>query len=103
MVRKVFSLFLLWMCVVASILGGKVQAQGEGRKLILRIVSAETGQAIPDVICSVWDSTHRRPAFAQTNHEGLVTFTFDLMTILFPSLCWVTRSESYYLLAPSYR
>ena len=75
MVRKVFSLFILWMCVVASILGEKVQAQGEGRKLILRIVSAETGQAIPDVICSVWDSTHRRTAFAQTNHEGLVTFT----------------------------
>ena len=53
-------------------LGQEVWGQTEGRRLTARIVSAETGKPIGDVLCSVWDGEGRRTAFTQSDARGEV-------------------------------
>ena len=52
-------------------LGQVAWGQTEGRRVTARIVSAETGKPIVDVLCSVWDGEGRRTAFTQSDARGV--------------------------------
>ena len=67
MARQRIWLLALWVCALVWLGGARTHAQSSGRQLTLRVLSAEDGRAITGVICSVWDSVHRRTGFAQTD------------------------------------
>lgn len=75
MARRRIWLLVLWVCALVWLAGVRTHAQSSGRQLTLRVLSAEDGRAITGVICSVWDSVHRRTGFAQTDREGRATLT----------------------------
>ena len=75
MARQRIWLLALWVCALVWLAGARTHAQSPGRQLTLRVLSAEDGRAITGVICSVWDSVHRRTGFAQTDREGRATLT----------------------------
>ena len=75
MARQRIWLLALWVCALVWLAGVRTHAQSSGRQLTLRVLSAEDGRAITGVICSVWDSVHRRTGFAQTDREGRATLT----------------------------
>ena len=58
-------------------LGQVAWGQTEGRRVTARIVSAETGKPIGDVLCSVWDGEGRRTAFTQSDARGEVRFSLS--------------------------
>ena len=75
MARWSIRQLLLFAYALVSLLGVRLYAQSSGRQLTVRVLCAETGQAITGVICSVWDGTHRRTSFSQTDREGRTTLT----------------------------
>lgn len=75
MARRRIWLLALWVCALVWLAGVRTHAQSLGRQLTVRVLSAEDGRAITGVICSVWDSVHRRTGFAQTDREGRATLT----------------------------
>lgn len=75
MARQRIWLLALWVCALVWLGGARTHAQSSGRQLTVRVLSAEDGRAITGVICSVWDSVHRRTGFAQTDREGRATLT----------------------------
>ena len=75
MARQRVWLLALWVCALVWLGGARTHAQSSGRQLTVRVLSAEDGRAITGVICSVWDSVHRRTGFAQTDREGRATLT----------------------------
>lgn len=75
MARQRIWLLALWVCALVWFAEARTHAQSSGRQLTLRVLSAEDGRAITGVICSAWDSVHRRTGFAQTDREGRATLT----------------------------
>ena len=75
MARQRIWLLALWVCALVWFAEARTHAQSSGRQLTVRVLSAEDGRAITGVICSVWDSVHRRTGFAQTDREGRATLT----------------------------
>lgn len=65
--RLLHSLYFL----LALFLGcGQLVSQEATRTLY--VINAETSAPVADVICSLWDSAHRRTAFYQSDHTGMV-------------------------------
>ena len=70
---------LWWLLTLLFLLplGREAWGQTEGRRVTARIVSAETGKPIGDVLCSVWDGEGRRTAFTQSDARGEARFSLS--------------------------
>ncbi|WP_298525191.1 hypothetical protein [uncultured Porphyromonas sp.] len=71
-----FARPLWWLLALLFLLplGREAWGQTEECRVTARIVSAETGKAIVDVLCSVWDGEGRRTGFTQSDTKGEAHF-----------------------------
>ena len=76
-VRPARQLWWLLPLLFLLPLGQVAWGQTEGRRVTARIVSAETGKPIGDVLCSVWDGEGRRTAFTQSDARGEARFSLS--------------------------
>ena len=76
-VRPARQLWWLLPLLFLLPLGQVAWGQTEGRRVTARIVSAETGKPIVDVLCSVWDGEGRRTAFTQSDARGEARFSLS--------------------------
>ena len=76
-VRPARQLWWLLALLFLLPLGQVAWGQTEGRRVTARIVSAETGKPIGDVLCSVWDGEGRRTAFTQSDARGEARFSLS--------------------------
>ncbi len=67
---------LLWCLLMLLLLLPTEQAHGQTseRHVTARIVNAETGAPIVDVLCSAWDGERHRTAFTQSDAKGETHF-----------------------------
>ena len=66
----------LWCLLTLLLLlpTGKAHGQTSERHVTARIVNAETGAPIVDVLCSAWDGERHRTAFTQSDAKGEARF-----------------------------
>ena len=67
---------LLWCLLTLLLLlpVGQAHGQTSERHVTARIVNAETGAPIVDVLCSAWDGERHRTAFTQSDAKGEARF-----------------------------
>ena len=66
----------LWCLLTLLLLlpTGQAHGQTSERHVTARIVNAETGAPIVDVLCSAWDGERHRTAFTQSDAKGEARF-----------------------------